>query len=78
MIIHQGCAGGGSEVAVEFAGKQLEFKVEDTGGYQNWKPVSVGHVEIDGAGTYRLAIKPKTKEGQAIMDVQKIVLVPVS
>jgi hypothetical protein len=79
VIVHQGCgSGGGSQVAVELAGQQLEFKVEDTGGFQNWKPVSVGQVEIDAAGTYRLAVKPKTKEGAAIMDVHKVVLVPVS
>lgn len=79
VIVHQGCgAGGGSQVAVELAGQQLEFKVEDTGGFQKWKPVTVGQVEIDSAGVYRLAVKPKTKEGAAIMDVRKVVLVPVS
>lgn len=79
IVVHQGCgAGGGSEVAVKLAGQELEFTVEDTGGFQNWKPVTVGKIEINSEGTYRLVLQPKTKEGKAIMDIQKVVLLPVS
>ncbi len=79
VTVHQGCgAGGGSEVAVLLGEQQLKFTVQDTGGFQKWAPVSVGEVEIKKGGTYRLAVKPQTKNGSAIMDVQKVVLVPVS
>lgn len=79
ITVHHGCgAGGGSEVAVELAGQTLNFKVEDTGGFQNWKPITIGKVEISNEGVYRLTVKPINKEGTAIMDVQKVVLVPVS
>lgn len=79
VTVHQGCGGGGgSEVAVLLADQQLKFTVQDTGGFQKWAPVSVGEVEIKEGGTYRLAVKPQSKNGSAIMDVQKIVLVPVS
>lgn len=81
VIVHQGCGhSGGSQVEVELAGQSLEFKVQDTGGFQNWKPVPVGQVEISNAGVYRLSIKPKAKakQDEAIMDVHKVVLVPMS
>lgn len=79
VTVHQGCgAGGGSEVAVLLGDQELKFKVQDTGGFQKWAPVNVGEVEIKEGGTYRLAVKPQSKNGSAIMDVQKIVLVPVS
>lgn len=79
VTVHQGCgAGGGSEIAVMFGEKQLNFVVQDTGGFQKWVPVSAGELQIEKPGTYRLAVKPQTKNGNAIMDVQKIVLAPVS
>ncbi len=79
VTVHQGCgAGGGSEVAVLLSDQELKFKVEDTGGFQKWKPVVVGELKIEKPGTYRLAVKPQTKSGKAIMDVQKVVLSPVS
>lgn len=78
VTVHQGCAGGGSEVAVQFGEQSLKFTVQDTGGFQNWTPVNVGELEIKEPGTYRLAVKPQSKAGKAIMDVQKIILAPVS
>ena len=79
VTVHQGCAGGGgSEVALLLEKQELKFKVQDTGGYQNWTPVSVGELKIDKPGTYRLAVKPQSKNGGAVMDVQKVVLAPVS
>ena len=79
VTVHQGCgAGGGSEVAVLFGEQELKFTVQDTGGFQKWTPVNVGELEIKQPGTYRLAVKPQTKNGGAIMDVQKVILAPVS
>jgi hypothetical protein len=57
--------------------QKLNFTVKDTGGFQKWAPVKAGEVTITEPGTYRLAVKPETKSGKAIMDVQKVVLEPV-
>jgi hypothetical protein len=79
VAVHQGCGGGGgSEVAVALDGQELKFTVQDTGGFQKWTEVSVGEVKIDKPGTYHLTVKPQSKQGKAVMDVQKIVLAPVS
>ncbi|RBP45434.1 hypothetical protein DES53_103433 [Roseimicrobium gellanilyticum] len=79
VTVHQGCgAGGGSKVAVMLGEQKLNFTVKDTGGFQKWAPVNAGEVTISEPGTYRLAVKPETKNGKAIMDIQKVVLAPVS
>lgn len=79
VAVHQGCgSGGGSDVAVALEGQELKFKVQDTGGFQKWTTLNVGEVTIDKPGTYRLTVKPQNKQGAAVMDVQKIVLAPVS
>ena len=78
VTVHQGCgAGGGSKVAVLLGEQKLNFTVKDTGGFQKWAPVDAGEVTITQPGTYRLMVKPETKSGKAIMDVQKVVLAPV-
>jgi hypothetical protein len=79
VAVHQGCGGGGgSEVAVSLEGQELKFKVQDTGGFQKWSEVNVGELKIEKPGTYHLTVKPQNKQGKAVMDVQKIVLAPVS
>lgn len=78
VAVDQGCVGGGSEVAVVLDGQELKFKVQDTGGFQKWTTLNVGEVKIEKPGTYRLTVKPQSKQGNAVMDVQKIVLAPVS
>jgi hypothetical protein len=75
--VHQGSATGGSEIAVHLADKELKFTVKNTGDFHKFAEVTAGEVEIKEAGTYRLAVKPQKKNGGAIMDVQKVVLVPV-
>jgi hypothetical protein len=78
VTVHQGSSTGGSEVAVQFANQKLQFTVKNTGDFHKPEPVAVGQVKVDKPGTYRLAIKPQKKNGGAIMDVQKVVLTPVS
>jgi hypothetical protein len=75
----QGCGTGqgGSEVKVLVNGDIFSFKVEDTGGFQNWKEVSVGKVKLAHAGTHKLAVIPTTKAGEAVMDVHKLLLNPI-
>jgi hypothetical protein len=78
--VTQGCGtgSGGSQVQVRLGTQKLAFTVEDTGGFQNWKEVEAGLIEIKQAGLQRIAIQPMDKKGNAVMDVQKIVLVPAS
>jgi hypothetical protein len=79
VTVHQGCgAGGGSEVAVELGEQKLMFTVQDTGGFQKWLPVTVGSIEIKEPGKHRILVKPQTKKGGAVMDIQKVVLSPLS
>lgn len=77
--VHQGCGGGGgSQVNIHFEDTKLQFTVKETGGYQNWEMVDAGKIEITKPGRYRLMVKPESKSGAAVMDVQKIVLKPLS
>ena len=75
----QGCGKGhgGSEVDVIVGGKTLEFTVDDTGGFQNWKVRELGEVSFEKAGEHRLEIRPKNKKGVAVMDVRRVRLVPL-
>jgi hypothetical protein len=77
-VIH-GCGGGnhGSEVEVKQADQALKFKTLDTGGFQKWKKVEVGEIEIKSSGRQRLIIDPLNKKKSAVLDVQKVVLTPV-
>ena len=79
VLISQGCDGGnaGSEVAIKTAGQEKKFTVQDTGGFQNWKEIRVGEIEIKEAGTQRLVVDPVNKVKAAVLDVQKVVLKPV-
>lgn len=74
----QGCGEGqgGSKVGVKVGGEDFEFEVVDTGGFQNWKPVEVGELELD-SGNFSLTIKPNSKAAKAALDVHKVVLTPV-
>jgi len=79
LVVFHGCGGGnhGSEVEVRHDGHALKFTTQDTGGFQNWKDVSVGEIEIKAAGKQRLVIDPVNKVKSAVLDVQKVVLTPV-
>ena len=50
----QGCGkgSGGAEVDVAVGGKRSTFTVEDTGGFQNFKPRTIGTVTIDKPGRH--------------------------
>jgi hypothetical protein len=76
-VVH-GCASGneGSQVAVKHDGQELKFTTQDTGGFQKWKEVSVGEIEIKKAGPQRLVIDPVNKVKTAVLDVHKVLLTP--
>ena len=75
-----GCGGGnhGSDIEIKLGDQALKFTTLDTGGFQNWKEVPAGEIEIKAAGTQRLMIDPVNKVKSAVLDVQKIMLTPVS
>jgi arylsulfatase A-like enzyme len=74
----QGCGTGqgGSEVSVVVGDQKLAFTVEDTGGFQAFKPRVIGTVTIDKAGKHALEIRPTKKAKAAVMDVRQVVLKP--
>jgi hypothetical protein len=55
----------------------LEFDIADTGGYQKWKELKLGTVELATKGENKIAIIPLELKGAALMDVQKVMLHPV-
>ncbi len=77
--VWQGCGkgNGGSDVAVEVGGRRFDFVVEDTGHFQNFTPRRIGRVELP-AGKHTLAIKPQRKQAAAVMDIRRVVLLPVN
>lgn len=75
----QGCGTGQGGSVVEFSvgDQKLEMTVEDTGGFQAFKPREVGRISIGQPGRYTLTVKPKSKAKAAVMDLQRVVLRPV-
>lgn len=81
--IQQGCGdgSGGARVILEIAPatrnppQKLEFAVQETGHFQHMILRNVGTVEVP-AGSTRIAVRPQTKPGPAVMDLRRIVLRP--
>jgi hypothetical protein len=78
----QGCGTGqgGSEMAVTLdpgvdAAQTIRFVVEDTGGFQAFRPRTIGRVTLT-AGDHVLRIKPEQIAKQAACDIRQIRLVP--
>lgn len=78
--VWQGCGKGhgGSLVQVEAGGRALQFTVEDTGHFQNFIPRQLGRVQLRAKGPQSIAIRPLKKQGGAVMDIQKIRLIPAA
>jgi len=81
----QGCGTGqgGSEMAIDIDRGQpnvssLAFTVEDTGGFQAFKPRTVGRVTLAAAGTHVLRVQPNKIAKTAACDIRQIRLVPVA
>lgn len=77
--ILQGCGKGqgGSTVEIEIAGSKLQFEIEDTGHFQNFKPRRVGTVRVAKPGTFPLMIRTIKKAKVAACDIRQIRLLPV-
>lgn len=77
--ILQGCGKGqgGSTVEIEVAGSKVQFTIEDTGHFQNFKPRKVGTVRVTNAGECQLKIRAIKKAKNAVCDIRQIRLLPV-
>jgi arylsulfatase A len=77
--VHYGCGvpNGGSLVAIEVADQSIPWTVRGTGHFQNIIIQNIGEVELK-AGKQRLAARPKSKSGVAIVDIRRIVLRPIA
>jgi hypothetical protein len=80
VTVSQGCGpeNGGSQIEVRLNGQKTTFTVAETKGFQDWKDVDAGILEIKAPGLQRLVIQPLDKKGKAVMDVQKVTLTPAS
>lgn len=80
LKVTYGCGTGaeGSDVAVYVNDQTRNFTVEDTGGFQNWKEISLGKVSVETEGVNRIAVIPQSKGPKAVMDIRRIVLEPAS
>ena len=62
--------------------QELEFTVEETGHFQNFKNRTLGAVALSGNGDdladQILEVRPRNKQAAAVMDVRQVRLVPLS
>jgi hypothetical protein len=72
-----GANNGGSVVRLEVGSDALQWTVRDTGHFQNMIIENVGSMKLK-AGSYRLAVRPQSKKGVAVMDIRSIVLRPIA
>lgn len=79
VTVSQGCGpgNGGSQVELRLNGQKAGFTVVETTGFQDWKDLAAGTLEIQQPGLQRLVVQPLDKKGKAVMDIQKIVLKPL-
>lgn len=88
IALTQGCGKGSGGADVELAFEALDppsdirpeplrFTVEDTGHFQNFRERQLGSRDLSMAKRWKLTVKPLSKPGVAVMDLQRIVLEPV-
>ena len=76
-LIGCGTGSGGSTVAFESAEQTLTYQVKETGGFQQFVPVTVGTLTLDKPGRYTLTVSCLEKgKGNAVMDLRQVVLRP--
>ena len=66
------------DAAQQAAVSPLEFMVEATGGFQDFRPRMIGRVGPLAAGQHTLRIMPKQIAKQAACDIRQVRLVPVA
>ncbi len=82
-LVGCGNGSGGSEVRFEVASagsttdpQVLPLTVQETGGFQNFVPRTLGEILLDTAGRYELRVKAIKKPGAAVMDLRQVRLIP--
>ncbi|MGL4422324.1 MAG: sulfatase-like hydrolase/transferase, partial [Gemmataceae bacterium] len=80
VIVKQGCGSGqgGSRAKLTIGTEQREWTVEETGGFQNFRPVSLGKINLKTAGLQTLRVEAISKAKAAVMDIRSIELRPVT
>ncbi len=78
IYLLQGCGKGqgGSVVRCQIGNHQIEFKVEDTGHFQNFKERLIGEILIESGKDLSVSLIPLNKAKAAVMDVRQLRLVP--
>ncbi|MEW4487145.1 hypothetical protein AB1L42_03640 [Thalassoglobus sp. JC818] len=83
LEVFQGCGKGqgGSDVNFVLTHEDdvlqtIEYVVEETGHFQNFKLRSVGELKFPKAGRYQIEIRPQRLAAKAVMDVRQLVLKP--
>jgi arylsulfatase A-like enzyme len=73
-----GCApgSGGSTVEVASGASAATFTVQETGGFQDFRPQTIGRLTIDKPGRHTLEVRAKAKPGRAVMDLRQVRLTP--
>ncbi len=79
VYILQGCGKGhgGSRVNAIAGDRKLEFEVEDTGHFQNFRERQIGTLEFGSSKNQSIKLVPISKAKGAVMDVRQVRLVPV-
>ena len=78
VTLRYGCGDGqgGSDIELAVGETKLPFTVEATGGFQSWRDVEVGVVELAANSMTTVTAKPVNKANNAVMDIQQITLTP--
>jgi lysophospholipase L1-like esterase len=76
--VFQGCGGGqgGSNVQVSVGDQKMEFLVEETGHFQNFRWRRIGAVQLKAGERHQLKLRCLLKAKAAVMDVRQIRLIP--
>ncbi len=75
----QGCGKGqgGSKMVIAVSDQRVNWQVEETGHFQNFKPRVVGRLSISEAGQQELSVKPVKIAKNAACDIRQIRLIPI-
>jgi arylsulfatase A-like enzyme len=78
LLVGCGRGSGGSTVEVSVGDERLEFTVEETGGFQEFRPRTIGRIRLAATGRQTLEVRAKSKPGNAVMDLREIRLRPLA
>ena len=79
VVVRYGCGSGqgGSTVALNCGQQSLQWTVESTGGFQKWRDMHAGFIELKNPGRYTLEIRSIKIFKDAVMDVQCVTMTPI-